>query len=283
MDGRECMKKLNALNLFAGAVLSQRRFLTAVLSGLVLSSANVLAQETLTIAANPVPHGEILEFVKPILAKQGVTLKVKIFTDYIQPGVQVNEKRLDGNYYLTQPYLDEFKKAHKNDIQVPIAKVHVEPFAAYSTKYKKLADLPNGASVAIPNDPANSGRALILLAKQGLLTLKPLYNASATKRDILQNPKNLKIKELEAATLPRVLNQVDLALINTNYAIEAKLNPVKDALFIEDANSPYANLLVARTDNQHQPAFKKLAAALNSPEVKKFIQERYKGAVIPAF
>ncbi len=130
------MKKLNVLNLFAGAVLSKRRFLAVVLSVSAMSGGNVFAQETLTIAANPVPHGEILEFVKPILAKQGVTLKVKIFTDYIQPGVQVNEKRLDGNYYLTQPYLDEFKKAHKNDIQVPIAKVHVEPFAAYSTKYQ---------------------------------------------------------------------------------------------------------------------------------------------------
>ncbi|MFZ6816898.1 MetQ/NlpA family ABC transporter substrate-binding protein [Undibacterium sp. Ji22W] len=241
------------------------------------------AQDTLTIAANPVPHAEILEFVKPQLAKQGVILKIKVFTDYIQPAVQVNEKHLDGNYYLTQPYLNEFKKSHKNDLQVPLVKVHVEPFAGYSTKYKKLSDLPNGATIAIPNDPANSGRALILLAKQGILKLKDINNISATKKDIIDNPKNLKFKELEAATLPRILGQVDLALINTNYAIEAKLNPLKDSLFIEDANSPYANLLVAREDNKNSPAFKKLAAALNSPEVKKFIQERYKGAVVPAF
>ncbi len=248
-----------------------------------LSVAHAQATDTLTIAASPVPHAEILEFVKPILAKQGVDLKIKVFTDYIQPGVQVNEKHLDGNYYLHQPFLNEFKKSHKNDLQVVIAKVHVEPFAAYSTKYKKLSDLPNGATIAIPNDPSNSGRSLLLLAKQGLLKLKDPNNISATKRDIIENPKNFKFKELEAATLPRILGQVDLALINTNYAIEAKLNPVKDSLFIEDANSPYANLLVARSDNKDRPAFKKLAAVLNSAEVKKFIQERYKGAVVPAF
>ncbi len=263
--------------------------LLAILASIVFicssqfSVAHAQATDTLTIAASPVPHAEILEFVKPILAKQGVNLKIKVFTDYIQPGVQVNEMHLDGNFYLHQPFLNEFKKSHKNDLQVVIAKVHVEPFAAYSTKYKKLSDLPSGATIAIPNDPSNSGRSLLLLAKQGLLKLKDPNNISATKRDIIENPKNFKFKELEAATLPRILGQVDLALINTNYAIEAKLNPVKDSLFIEDANSPYANLLVARDDNKDRPAFKKLAAVLNSAEVKKFIQERYKGAVVPAF
>ncbi len=259
-------------------------FLASTVGALTLAtSSSVLAVETLSIAASPVPHAEILEFIKPQLAKEGVDLKVKVFTDYIQPAVQVNEKHLDGNFFLHQPYLDEFKKSHKNDIEVPVAKVHVEPFAGYSSKYKKLADLPDGATVAIPNDPSNSGRALLLLAKQGLLKLKDPKNISATQKDIIENPKKLKFKELEAATLPRILNQVDLALINTNYAIEAKLNPVKDSLFIEDANSPYANLLVAREDNRNSQAFKKLVAALNSPEVKKFIEEKYKGAVVPAF
>lgn len=241
------------------------------------------AAETLTIAATPVPHAEILEFIKPRLAKEGVDLQVKVFTDYVQPATQVNEKRLDGNFFLHQPYLNEFKKGHKNDIEVPIAKVHVEPFAAYSTRFKKTADIPEGATVAIPNDPSNSGRALLLLERQGLLKLKDSNNISATKKDIVANPKKLKFKELEAATLPRVLDQVDLALINTNYALEAKLNPVKDSLFIEDGKSPYANLLVAREDNKDSAAFKKLAAALNSPEVKQFIAEKYKGAVVPAF
>jgi D-methionine transport system substrate-binding protein len=138
----------------------------------LLASGAASAADTLTIAATPVPHAEILEFVKPLLAKEGVDLKIKVFTDYVQPAVQVNEKHLDGNFFLHQPYLNEFKKSHKNDIEVPVAKVHVEPFAAYSSKYKKVADIPNGATVAIPNDPSNSGRALLLLAKQGLLKLK---------------------------------------------------------------------------------------------------------------
>lgn len=256
---------------------------TSLASIAVFGTTAAQAVETLTIAASPVPHAEILEFIKPQLAKQGVDLKIKVFTDYIQPAVQVNEKHLDGNFFLHQPYLNEFKKSHKNDLEVPIAKVHVEPFAGYSRKYKKVADLPDGATVAIPNDPSNSGRALLLLSRQGLLKLKDPTNISATRKDIIENPKNLKFRELEAATLPRVLDQVDLALINTNYAIEAKLNPVKDSLFIEDANSPYANLLVARDDNKNSDAFKKLAVALNSPEVKKFIEDKYKGAVVPAF
>lgn len=255
--------------------------LVSSLSYFSLFSAH--AVETLKIAATPIPHAEILEFVKPRLVKDGVDLQIKVFTDYIQPATQVNEKHLDGNFFLHQPYLNEFKKGHKNDIQVPIAKVHVEPFAAYSTKYKKVADLPIGATVAIPNDPSNSGRALLLLERNGLLKLKDPTNISATKKDIISNPKKLKLRELEAATLPRVLDQVDLALINTNYALEAKLNPVKDSLFIEDAKSPYANLLVAREDNKDSPTFKKLAAALNSTEVRKFIEEKYKGAVVPAF
>jgi len=259
------------------------KFALLLASSLSLVPLAAHAADKLSIAATPVPHAEILEFVKPQLAKQGVDLQVKVFTDYVQPAVQVNEKRLDGNFFLHQPYLDEFKKGHKNDIEVPVAKVHVEPFGAYSAKHKKVADLPDGATVAIPNDPSNSGRALLLLERQGLLKLKDAKNISATKKDIVANPKNLKIRELEAATLPRVLNQVDLALINTNYALEAKLNPVKDSLFIEDGNSPYANLLVAREDNKDSPAIKKLATALNSPEVKKFIEEKYKGAVVPAF
>jgi D-methionine transport system substrate-binding protein len=260
-----------------------RKLSLLLATSLTLFATVAQAADKLVIAATPVPHAEILEFLKPTLAKEGVDLQVKVFTDYVQPAAQTNEKQVDGNFFLHQPYLDEFKKSHKNDIEVPVTKVHVEPFAAYSQKYKKTADIPNGATIAIPNDPSNSGRALLLLARNGLIKLKDTSNISATQKDITDNPKKLKFRELEAATLPRVLNQVDVALINTNYAIEAKLNPVKDSLFIEDANSPYANLLVARQDNKDSPAIKKLAAALNSPAVKKFIEEKYKGAVVPAF
>ncbi|PNA01799.1 MULTISPECIES: MetQ/NlpA family ABC transporter substrate-binding protein [unclassified Pseudomonas] len=240
------------------------------------------ADETLTVAATPLPHAEILEFVKPVLAKEGVDLKVKVFTDYVQPNVQVAEKRLDANFFQHQPYLDEFNKA-KGTSLVSVTGVHLEPLGAYSSKFKKIEELPSGANVVIPNDATNGGRALLLLAKAGVITLKDPSNILSTVKDIAQNPKDLKIRELEAATIPRVLTQVDLALINTNYALEAKLDPSKDALVIEGSDSPYVNILVSRADNKDSDAMKKLAAALHSPEVKKFITEKYKGAVLPAF
>ncbi|MCO8162428.1 MetQ/NlpA family ABC transporter substrate-binding protein [Pseudomonas sp. 21LCFQ010] len=247
-----------------------------------MTALSAQAAETLSIAATAVPQAELLEFVKPTLAKEGVDLKIKVFTDYIQPNVQVAEKRLDANFFQHQPYLDEFNKGKGTDL-VSVAKIHVEPFGAYSEKFKKLEDLPNGATVALPNDATNEGRAFLLLAKAGLITLKDPSSILATPKDVATNPKNLKFRELEAATLPRVLTQVDLALINTNYALGAKLDPTKDALVIEGAESPYANLLVARPDNKDSQALQKLAAALTSPEVKAFIAEKYKGAVVPAF
>lgn len=254
--------------------------LLAVFAAVAALSAH--ADETLTVAASAVPHAEILEFVKPTLAKEGVDLKIKVFTDYVQPNVQVAEKRMDANFFQHQPYLDEFNKGKGTDL-VSVAKVHVEPFGAYSDKIKNLNDLPDGANVALPNDATNEGRALLLLAKAGLITLKDPKSILATPKDVLQNPKNLKFRELEAATLPRVLTQVDLALINTNYALGAKLDPTKDALIIEGAESPYANILVTTQANKDSDAIKKLVAALNSPEVKAFITEKYKGAVVPAF
>ncbi|HRG72585.1 MAG TPA: MetQ/NlpA family ABC transporter substrate-binding protein, partial [Thauera aminoaromatica] len=200
-----------------------RKLLAAALGTLTLAAGTAaVAADRLVIAATPVPHAEILEFVKPMLAKEGVELEIKVFTDYVQPSMQTNEKRVDGNFFLHQPYLDAFKQKQKNDIQTVVAKVHVEPLGAYSAKHKSVAAIPEGATVAIPNDPSNSGRALLLMARNGLITLKDLNNISATQKDIADNPKKLKIRELEAATLPRVLNQVDLAVINTNYAIEAK-------------------------------------------------------------
>ena len=240
------------------------------------------ADETLTVAATPVPHAEILEFVKPVLAKEGVDLKVKVFTDYVQPNVQVAEKRLDANFFQHQPYLDEFNKA-KGTSLVSVTGVHLEPLGAYSSKFKKIEELPSGANVVIPNDATNGGRALLLLAKAGVIKLKDSSNILSTTKDITENPKDLKFRELEAATIPRVLTQVDLALINTNYALEAKLDPSKDALVIEGSDSPYVNILVAREDDKDSEAMKKLVAALHTPEVKAFILEKYKGAVLPAF
>nr|BFE92731.1 hypothetical protein GCM10020185_32670 [Pseudomonas brassicacearum subsp. brassicacearum] len=164
-----------------------------------------------------------------------------------------------------------------------VAGVHLEPLGAYSSKYKTLAELPGGGNVVIPNDATNGGRALLLLAKAGVIKLKDSNNILSTTKDITENPKDLKFRELEAATIPRVLTQVDLALINTNYALEAKLDPSKDALVIEGNDSPYVNILVAREDDKDSEAMKKLVAALHTPEVKAFILEKYKGAVLPAF
>ena len=258
--------------------------LAITLAAITAFTAAISAQagETLSVAASAVPHAEILEFVKPALAKEGVELKIKVFTDYVQPNVQVAEGRLDANFFQHQPYLDEFNKSRGSQL-VSIAGVHIEPFGAYSSKIKSLADLPQGANVVIPNDATNGGRALLLLAKAGVITLKDGAGITATVKDIANNPKAIKVRELEAATLPRVLNQVDLALINTNYALEAGLNPTKDALVIEGSDSPYVNILVVSSARKDDAALQKLAKALNSTEVKAFINDKYKGAVVPAF
>ncbi len=258
----------------------------AVLAAGTLALASLSASaEALRVAATAVPHAEILEFVKPRLAAEGVELEIKVFTDYVQPNVQVMEKRLDANFFQHKLYLDEFNKFHagRGEALVPVVAVHVEPFGAYSRTIKTLEDLPEGATVAIPNDPSNGGRALLLLVRQGLITLKNPGDHLAAPKDIAANPKRLRFKELEAAALPRVLDQVELVLINTNYALEARLVPTRDALFIEGAGSPYANILVARADNADAPAIKKLAAALVTPEVRDFLANKYQGAIVPAF
>ena len=247
-----------------------------------LTAGLAQAGEKLVVAATPVPHAEILELIKPALAKEGVDLEIKVFTDYVQPNVQLAQKHLDANYFQTKPYLDSFNKGKGTDLETVIG-VHVEPFGGYSKKYKSLADLPDGATIAIPNEGSNSGRALILLQEAGLIELKDPTNAVSTPRDIAKNPRNFKFKELESAMLPRVLDQVDLDMINTNYALEAGLKPSTDALVIEGADSPYVNFLVARPDNKDSVAIQKLAKALTSPEVKEFIAKKYDGAVFPAF
>lgn len=252
----------------------------AVLAAAVLSfSAN--AGEKLVVGATPVPHAEILEFVKPVLAKEGVDLDIKVFTDFIQPNLQLAEKNLDANYYQYRPFLDEFNETRKTDL-VPVVGIHIEPFGAYSTKIKDIKELADGASVAIPNDPVNTGRALVLLHEAGLLKLKDPSNTLATQRDIAENPKKLKIRELEGALLARAVNQVDLAFIFANYALEAGID-TNSALIVEKGKDLYVEFLVARPDNLQDPGIQKLAKALNAPEVRDFILTRYKGQIAPAF
>jgi len=238
--------------------------------------------KTLTVAATAVPHAEILESVKPALAKEGVDLQIRVFNDYVQPNLQVDQKQIDVNYFETKPYLDTFNASRGTHL-VPYAGIHVEPLGGYSHKWKTLAALPQGATVAIPNEASNGGRALLLLQKAGLVRLRNPADPLSTLHDIVANPKGLQFKELESATLPRVLDQVDLALINTNYALDAKLNPVRDALVIEDANSPYVNFVVGRAGEEKDPRVVKLIAALRSRATRDFIETHYKGAVLPAF
>lgn len=256
---------------------------TRLLAALALFAVfSVQAADKLSIAATAVPHAEILEFIKPDLKEQGVDLEIKVFTDYVQPNVQVSQFGMDANFFQHQPYLTEFNDGRGTSL-VSVVGVHVEPFGAYSSKIESLDDLKDGDTVAIPNDPTNGGRALLLLQKAGLIKLKDSSKITATPRDIAENPKNLEFYELEAATLPRILDQVELAMINTNYALEAGLNPNEDALIIEGSDSPYVNILVSREDNKDSEAMQKLADALTSDAVRGYIEENYKGAVVPAF
>ncbi|WP_372706550.1 MetQ/NlpA family ABC transporter substrate-binding protein [Brevundimonas sp.] len=220
------------------------------------------ADAPLIVGATAVPHAEILEHIKGTLAAQGVNIEIKVFNDYVQPNTQLVEKRLDANYFQTKPYLDEFNASRSADL-VTVAGVHVEPLGAYSRRFRSLDQLPDRAQVAVPNDASSIGRSLILLQKAGLIRLKDPVNPLQTLRDIVDNPKNLRFRELESATLPRVLDQVDMAVINTNYALDAGLKPKTDALTLEGADSPYVNYLVARSDNRTDPRLEQPPAELN--------------------
>ncbi|MFI8534568.1 MetQ/NlpA family ABC transporter substrate-binding protein [Streptomyces aquilus] len=238
----------------------------------------------LVVAASPVPHAEILTYVKDHLAKKaGLDLEVKEFTDYVTPNTATEDGSVDANYFQNQPYLDDFNKKNGTHI-VPVVTVHLEPLGLYSHKVKSADALKSGATVAVPNDSVNEARALKLLAANGIITLKDGVGNEATPADITKNPKNLKFKELEAAQTPRSLDDVDAAVINGNYAIEADLSPAEDALVLESAkDNPYGNFLAVKDGNENDPRVKKLAKLLTSPEVKKFIEDKYDGSVIASF
>jgi D-methionine transport system substrate-binding protein len=239
------------------------------------------AGNVLRVGATAVPHAEILEHVKPILAQQGVSLEIVVFNDYVQPNVQLAEGRIDANYFQTKPYLDEFNAARGTNL-VTVVGVHVEPLGAYSRRHANLAALPNGAEIALPNDASNTGRALLLLQKAGLITLAKGQDPIQSVRDVTGNPRGFRFRELEAATLPRVIDQVDLAVINTNYALDAGLSPRRDALAIEGGDSPYVNYLVAQPGRVGDARIKALATVLTSQDVRDFITAKYDGAVVPA-
>lgn len=243
------------------------------------SSSN--KDDVIVIGATANPHAEILEqVVKPILSKKGYKLDVKVFNDYILPNKALSEKSLDANYFQHLPYLKEYNKKNNTDL-VETVKVHVEPMGIYSSKIKSLKDLKEGAIISVPNDPTNESRALKLLAREGIIKLD--NKELLTKNDIKENPKKVEIKELSAEQLPATLKDVDISVINSNYALEGKLNPVKDSLAIEEKDSPYANIVVVRPDEKDSEKIKALNEAITSKEVKKFIEEKYNGAIIPSF
>ena len=236
---------------------------------------------TLKVGVSPVPHAEILGAVKDKLAKEGVNVEIIEFTDYVQPNLALNDKNLDANYFQHKPYLDEFVRS-RNLKLVSAGAIHLEPMSVFSKKIKDLKDLPDGARVAIPNDPTNGGRALLVLQSAGLIKLRDGAPITATPQDITENKKNLQFSELEAPQLPRSLEDADISVININFALEAKLNP-KDAIFTESSDSPYANIVAVREGDENRPEIKKLIEALTSQESKDFIEKKYNGAIKAAF
>jgi D-methionine transport system substrate-binding protein len=250
------------------------------------SSSGTDLSKPLKVGASPVPHAEILDYIaKELAPKAGIKLDVVSYDDYIQPNVALQEGKLDANYFQHVPYLDQQKKDNPSykDL-VPLKPVHLEPLGIYSKKLKDINAVKDGGTVTLSNDPANEARGLKLLQQAGLVKLKDGAGLDATPNDVADNPKNLKFKTIAPANLPRTLDDADLAIINGNYAIEAKLSPAKDALVLESPkNNPYANLLVAKQGEVDDPRVQKLEQLLHSPQVKQFIQDKYQGSVIPAF
>lgn len=241
------------------------------------------SETTLKVGASLTPHAEILEKAKPILAKEGVNLEIVKIEDTVTPNTGLVEKSLDANFFQHQPYLDDFNKENKTDL-VSAGAVHYEPFGIYAGKVKDLSALPEGATVAVPNNVTNEARALLLLQQEGLLKLKDGVDIKATINDIVENTKNIKFKEIAPEQLVRSLPDVDVAVINGNYAIEGGLH-VKDALAVESNQSvaakTYANIIAVRKEDQENEAVKKLVTVLQSEEIKKYINDTYDGAVVP--
>ena len=237
---------------------------------------------TLTVAASPTPHAEILEQCVPILAEQGIELVINQYDDYVIPNTAVEDGDEDANYFQHIPYLQEFNETRGTHL-VDVAGVHIEPMGIYAGKTESLDALADGAVIGIPNDPTNEGRALLLLEAQGLIKLDDSTNLSATPNNIVENPKNLEFQEIEAQTLPSSRPDLDLAVINSNYALGAGLNPTTDALAIESSDSPYVNVLVVKEGNEENPAVQALVEALHSDAIRSYITEQFAGAVVPAF
>ena len=236
-------------------------------------------RNTIKVGVTAGPQAEVMEVAKKVAAKDGLTIQIVEFNDFIKPNVALSQGDLDANAYQHQPFLDNQIKERKYEL-TSIAQTIIIPMGIYSKKIKKLDELKPGSTVAVPNDPTNGGRGLLLLEKAGLIKLNPQAGLKATPQDIVANPKNLKIKELEAAQVPRSLDDVDIAAVNANYAVVAGLSPKTDSLLLEDTKSPYACVIAVRTKDKADPVFQKLIKAYQSPEVKEFVEKQYKGAFV---
>ena len=264
--------------------MQRRQLIKGLAAGAIVSTllpAFAAEPVTLKVGASPLVTGDILEFVKPALAKKGINLKIIEFTDYIQPNLALADKEIDANLFQHKPFMDKFCQDRGLRLTA-LPGIFIAPIALYSKKIKDVKELKKGDTITIPNDPTNGGRALQLLAGAGLLKLKAGVGHAATVEDIIDNPLRLRIVEVEAATLPRTLDDARAAVINQTYALPAGLNPVKDSLLIESKDSPYANMVAIRTGD-NRPELVELNNALHTPEVKQFILEHYKGSLIPSF
>lgn len=239
--------------------------------------------KVLKVGATAVPHAEILEAVRPMLAENGIDLQIIEFSDYIQPNIALNDNELDANYFQHAPYLENFLAEHPELKLSNIGSIHIEPMGLYSKKIHSLAEITDGASIAIPNDPTNGVRSLLLLEKAGLIQLRDGSGIKATVQDITYNPKHIQFKEIEASQISHSLDDVTAAVINTNFAMQVNLVPTKDAIIREDNTSPFVNIVAVRAGDEDRPEIQALLRALKSDTIKQFIEEKYKGAVVPAF
>lgn len=236
-----------------------------------------------TIGASETPHGELIKALEPEFKKEGIDLDLVVFSDYVQPNLQLESGDLDLNFYQHQPYLDSFNKDRKtNIVSLENSKIFITPLLGFSSKIKDIKDLEDGAEIIIPNDPTNGARALLILDKEGLIKLKDKNNLNSTEVDIVENPKNLKFTAVDAQNIPRVYQDADLAFINPNFAISNGLDP-KDAIITEAKDSPYANIVAARSGEENNEVYKKVVKVLQSEASRKYIEDTFKGAVLPTF
>ncbi len=259
--------------------------ITAILGALLLGLLSTIAwaeEATIKVGTTSGADVEILEKAKEVAAKNGLTVEIIEFSDYVRPNLALADGEIDVNSFQHMPYLETFNKERNLNL-VSIGTTYVSPIGFFSKKIKSLDELKEGDRVAIPNDPTNGGRALLLLEKGGFIKLKEGSGLTATPFDIVENKLNLNIVELDAAQTPRALDDVAASAINNTFAIPAGLNPIKDAIYLEDAESPYVNVVVARPEDRENPLYQKFVAAYQSPEVAEFILTRFKGSTLPAF